>query len=281
MEAAMTSPTLVPVATNVRLNVSQTGTGEPLLLIMGTAGSIGFWEPLVAPFAERHRVIAYDSRGLGQSERGEQRITMATLATDAAALLDALEIERAHVLGWSLGSAVAQELALAHPDRVGGLVLYGTWGRGDAFQRAMLTALVHPWVTGDMEAALTTLGLAFSPELLNSPEFESVVEQLLPLFPQTETQIRTTVEQWQADAEHDCLDRLARIGAPTLVIAGEQDLLTPPWQCQAVAEQIPGARYELFVGPGSSHALMMERAEEFIPLVLGFLQAHPHPVATG
>ena len=277
MEAAMQSATLVPVATGVRLNVSQTGTGEPLLLIMGTSGSLGFWEPLVAPFAEHHRVIAYDSRGLGQSERGEERITMASLAADAVALLDALEIERAHVLGWSLGSAVAQELALAHPDRVGGLVLYATWCRGDGFMRAMLSAVRHPWETGDMEAALNTLGLAFSPEFLNSPEFESTVQQLLPLFPQTETQIRTTCEQWQADEEHDTLDRLAGIDAPTLVIAGEQDLITPPWQCQAVAERISGARYELLTGPGSSHVLMMERAEEFIGLVLGFMQEHPLP----
>ena len=98
----------------------------------------------MAPFAEHHRVIAYDSRGLGQSERGEERMTMASLAADAAALLDALEIERAHVLGWSLGSAVAQELALAHPDRVGGLVLYATWGRADGFMRAMLSACAIP-----------------------------------------------------------------------------------------------------------------------------------------
>ena len=275
MEAAMQSATLVPVATGVRLNVSQTGTGEPLLLIMGTSGSLGLWEPVVAPLAERHRVIAFDNRGLGQSERGEGRITMASLAADTAALLDALEIERAHVLGWSLGSAVAQELALAQPDRIGGLVLYGTWGRLDGFQRAMLTALGHPWETGDMEAALTALGLAFSPELLNSPDFDSMMEEFLPLFPQTETQIRTTGEQWQADEEHDTLDRLGGIGAPTLVIAGEQDLLTPPWQCQAVAERIPGARYELFTGPGSSHALMLERAEEFIALVLGFVREYP------
>jgi pimeloyl-ACP methyl ester carboxylesterase len=126
-----------------------------------------------------------------------------------------------------------------------------------------------------MEAALTVLGLAFSPELLNSPEFEPMVEEMLPLFPQTETQIRTTCEQWQCDEEHDTLDRLAGIGAPTLVIAGEQDLITPPWQCRAVAERIPGARYELLTGPGSSHVLMMERAEEFIPLVLGFVHEHP------
>jgi pimeloyl-ACP methyl ester carboxylesterase len=102
-----------------------------------------------------------------------------------------------------------------------------------------------------------------------------MLEQFLPLFPQTEAQIRTTAEQWRACAEHDTLDRLPGIAAPTLVVAGEQDLLTPPRQGQAVAERIPGARYELLTGPGSSHALMMERAEEFIALVLGFLQEHP------
>jgi pimeloyl-ACP methyl ester carboxylesterase len=275
MEAAMQPATLVPVAAGVRLNVSQTGTGEPLLLIMGTSGALGFWEPLIAPFAEVHHVIAFDNRGLGQSERGQGPLTMASMAADAAALLDALEIERAHVLGWSLGSAVAQELALAHPERVGALVLYATWGRIDGFQRAMLTALRHPWETGDMEAALTALGLAFSPELLSSPDFASMLEDFLPLFPQTEAQIRATVEQWHADEAHDTLDRLPAISAPTLVIAGEQDLITPPWQCRAVAERIPGARFELLTGPGSSHTLMMERAEEFIGMVLGFLQECP------
>jgi pimeloyl-ACP methyl ester carboxylesterase len=273
MEAA--SGSLVPVATGVRLNVSQTGTGEPLLLIVGTAGSLGLWGPLVGAFAQRHRVIAFDNRGLGQSERGEGPITMASMAADAAALLDALEIERTHVLGWSLGSAVAQELALADPDRVGGMVLYGIWGRSDGFYRAMTVALQDPWKTGDMQAALTAIGLAFSPELLNSPDFESMVQQLLPLFPQTESQVRTTAEQWQADLEHDTLDRLSGIATPTLVIAGEQDLLTTPSLCRAVAERIQGARYELLTGPGSSHVLMMEGAEEFMALVLGFLQDHP------
>jgi pimeloyl-ACP methyl ester carboxylesterase len=126
-----------------------------------------------------------------------------------------------------------------------------------------------------VEAALAALGLAFSPELLDSPEFGSMLEEFLPLLPQTEAQVHATAEQWHADEQHDTLDRLAGISAPTLVIAGEQDLLTPPWQCRAVAERIPGARYELLTGPGSSHALMMERAEEFITLVVEFFQKHP------
>jgi pimeloyl-ACP methyl ester carboxylesterase len=276
MEAAALPPmTLTPVGTGVRLNVTDIGTGDPLLLIMGTGGSIGFWGGLLGPLSEQHRVIAFDNRGLGLSERDDSPISMASLAEDAAALLDALEIERAHVMGWSLGSAVAQELALAHPDRVASLVLYATWARTDGYQRAMISAVGHPWETGDVEAALASMGLAFSPEFLDSPEAEAIFEQFLPLLPQTETQIRTIVDQWHADLEHDTLDRLGQISAPTLVVAGEQDIITPPRNCRAVADGIPGARYELLTGPGSSHGLMMEREEEFAGLVLSFLAQHP------
>jgi hypothetical protein len=99
--------------------------------------------------------------------------------------------------------------------------------------------------------------------------------QLRPLFPQTESQIRTTVERWTADMEHDTLERLGEIRTPTLVIAGERDLVTPPWHGESVAGRIPGARYELLTGPGSSLVLMAERPAEFLSLVLGFLASHP------
>ncbi len=206
---------------------------------------------------------------------------MASLADDARGLLDALGVERAHVLGYSLGSAVAQELALAAPERVASLVLYCTWARTDGFERAVITGLSHPWRTGDVEAALGALGIAFSPQLLDSPELGQLVEQLLPLFPSTEQQIRTTVEQWDADLAHNTLDRLGEISAPTLVIAGEQDLLTPPWHGRQVAEALPNARSHMFTGPGSSHALGVERAEEFVPLVMDFLAENPLPWLAG
>ena len=123
------------------------------------------------------------------------------MAEDASALLEALDVPRAHVMGWSLGSAVAQELALAHPEQVASAVMCATWGRCDGFQRAVLTALRLPYVVRDMEAALATAGLAFSPQLL---------EPMLPAFPQNEEQMQVTVEQWDADLAHDSLDRRVR-----------------------------------------------------------------------
>jgi pimeloyl-ACP methyl ester carboxylesterase len=260
---------------DIAVAVQEYGDGEPLLVINGTSQSLGFWADMAGVWAARHRVITYDLRGMGGTERGSGEITVASLAQDALGLLDALEVERTQVLGYSLGSAIAQELALAAPDRVSSLVLYCTWARSDGFQRAMMTGLAHPWRVGDLEAGLGALGVAFSPQLLDSPEFGALIEQLLPLFPSTPEQIQTCAEQWDADMAHDTLDRLGQITAPTLVIAGEQDLLTPPWHGKQVAEAIPGAKLEMFTGPGSSHALGVERAEEFIPLVAGFLAEHP------
>lgn len=260
---------------DITVAVQEFGEGEPLLIINGTSQSLGFWTETALVWANRFRVITYDLRGMGGSERGSGALSVASLAADAQGLLETLDIERAHVLGYSLGSAIAQELALAAPNRVASLVLYCTWGRTDGFQRAMMIGLAHPWRTGDVEAALGALGVAFSPQLLDNPEFGVLIEQLLPLFPSTEQQIRTCAEQWDADLAHDTLDRLSEITTPTLVIAGEQDLLTPPWHGRQVADAIPGARHHLFTGPGSSHALGVERAEEFVPMVLEFLGEHP------
>jgi pimeloyl-ACP methyl ester carboxylesterase len=263
------------VRTGVSLNYEITGDGEPLLLVMGTSGSIGLWAEKVPRLAERYRVIAFDNRGLGGSGRGEGPITSASMAEDAAALLEALDVPSAHVLGWSLGSAAVQELALAHPRLVASAVLYATWGRCDGFQRSIFTALRHPYAHRDIEAALVVAGLAFSPRLLDHPDFLQLLEPLAPFFPQDEAQMAVTTEQWDADLAHDTLDRLSGISAPTLVVVGEQDLLTPPWQAKAVADRIPDARYELVTGQGSSHCLHLERPEDLVMVVTDFLKEHP------
>lgn len=267
--------TVQAVRTDVTLNYEVSGEGEPLLLIMGTTGSIPLWAELVPRLAERYQVIAFDNRGLGGSERGDGPISMASLAEDASALLEALGIPKAHVVGWSLGSAVAQELALAHPEQVASAVLYATWARCDGFQRSVLSALRLPYVVRDMEAALASAGISFSPQLLDSPDFEQMMAPMIPSFPQTEAQMAATVEQWDADLAHDTLDRLGEITAPTLVVSGEQDLLTPPWQAKKVADAIPGARHELVTGQGSSHVLHIERLEDLLKVTYEFLGTNP------
>jgi pimeloyl-ACP methyl ester carboxylesterase len=265
---------LQTVRTGVSLNYKVSGEGDPLLLVMGTAGSIPLWGELVPRLAERYRVIAFDNRGLGGSERGEGPISAASMADDASALLEALEVPRAHALGWSLGSAVVQELALYRPEQVASAVLHATWGRCDGYQRSMLAGFRLPYAVRDMDSALAVAGLAFSPELLDRPDFQQLLEPMLPAFPRTEEQMAVTVEQWDAVRALDTLDRLGGINAPTLVVVGEQDLLTPPRQAKAVADAVPKARYELVTGPGSSHSLHIERPDDLVRIVTGFLDEH-------
>ena len=196
------------------------------------------------------------------------------MAEDASALLEALDIPQAHVMGWSLGSAIIQELALAHPEQVASAIMYATWGRCDGFQRSVLSALRLPYAVRDMDAALAIAGIAFSPQLLDHPDFATDAGADAPAFPQNEEQMQVTTEQWDADLAHDTLDRLGEITAPTLVVVGEQDLLTPHWQSRAVADAIPGARFELVTGPGSSHGLHIERPDDLVRIVTGFLSDH-------
>lgn len=247
--------------------------GDPLLIITGTSLSWLLWNDFAKTLAaEGRRVICYDHRGIGASTRGSGEISMSTLAADATALLDNLGIERVDVLGWSLGSGVAQELAITYPERVKSLILANTWQRADGYQRALFTSFRYLWSTGAAEIAWTAQSAAsFSPELLDSPAVGQVMSGISPALPRTEVQKQTVVEQWSADLAHDTEGRLSSIACPTLVVTGEQDLVTPARLGRAVAEAIPGAQLESMRGPGSSHALAWERQEEFIRTVVAFL----------
>lgn len=249
------------------------GDGEPLLLVTGTTLAMPHWpKPLVDLLAADYRVILYDHRGMGASSPSDREVSMRSLAQDAIALMDHLELGASHILGWSLGSAVAQEIALARPDLVASLVLYATWGRSDRFLRSMLAAMRTPWIYGDTANALAALGLSQSPEGLENPALLATLAAAQPYMPHTPEQIAMTVRQWAADAAHDSLDRLAAITAPTTVIVGEQDLLTPPRHGRAVAERIPGARLVLVAGVGSSHGMIYERPDDW----LRHVQEHLH-----
>jgi pimeloyl-ACP methyl ester carboxylesterase len=262
--------------TTIEYQIYGEGHGDPLLIINGTALSSALWSDIAEALSTgSSQVICYDHRGIGASTRGSGEISMAALAADAAALLDALETGPVHVLGWSLGSGVAQELAIRHPDRVRSLILANTWERTDGYQRALYAPFRHLWSTGQPDMAWRAQSaLSFSPELLDSPALEQVMAATAPTLPQNEAQRRTVAEQWGADLAHDTVDRLPSIACPTLVISGEQDLVTPPRRGAAVAAAIPGAELHAVRGPGSSHALAWERQEEFLQAVGGFLDRH-------
>ncbi|TFD50364.1 hypothetical protein E3T43_18315 [Cryobacterium sp. Hh7] len=155
------------------------------------------------------------------------------------------------------------------------LVLASAWGRASAFQTAMLSALAHPWRTGDRDVVLGALAIAYLPEFLSKPEFRALTQQVDPLFPSTPEGMATVAEQWDADLAHDTLHQLTSISAPTVAIGGEQDLLTPIVVGLLAANAFPGAQWHVFTGPVSSQAALFERTDEFTQLVLEFLNQIP------
>ena len=246
--------------------------GLPLLLVAGLGGACRGWLPLQVPeLAPRHRCVLFDHRGVGESEDPGGPFTTADLADDTAALLDALAIERAHVLGAFMGGMVAQELALRHPERVARLVLVGTWARPDAKRRMLIAkwkAMAGHGLPREViawERMLWTL----SDETL---EQEDLVRPMLhgylrSGFPMSDA---TFVRQCEACLGHDALDRLGAVEHPALVVCGQQDALAPPRLAKELVSALPDA--QLVTIPHAGHLVMAEAAKRFDEIVLQFLE---------
>lgn len=250
------------------------GSGYPLVLVMGIGYDSTLWRLHQVPALSQHfRTIVVDNRDAGQSSRAQSSYAISNMADDIAGLLRGLEIERAHLLGLSMGGMICLEFALRYPEMVNKLVLTGT---GAAPARAAFDPIsVWSYVKehdqeGHTFAAQQLLWL-FSDSILRNKE---AVAQTLQTLLSNPNLVSADAYKRQADAylQYDALDRLGQIKAPTLVIAGEQDRLTPPWICGEVADAIPRARYHLVKGSGASHALPLERPDEFNRLALAFLR---------
>ena len=249
------------------------GDGPPLVLVMGIGYDSSLWTLAQVPvLSTQFQVILVDNRDAGRSSKARQPYTIADMADDLAGLLDELGIQRSHVLGLSMGGMIAQEFALRHGDRLDRLVLAGT---GAAPARSAVDP-IHIWnwvkandATGEMFGGQQFVSLFSTAFLRNHQAVRDTAELLAnnpyPMSPEAYRR------QAAAYLQFDALDRLAAITAPTLVIVGEQDLLTPPWIVREVAEAITGARLEVIPGDGSSHLVAIERPDDFNRLVSSFL----------
>ncbi|MDH3590408.1 MAG: alpha/beta hydrolase [Planctomycetota bacterium] len=258
------------LANGLELNYQEEGSGEPLLLIMGTGASAAFWAFQVPAYSEHYRTITYDARGIGKSSVPADPTTcsMAVMADDAVQLLDALSIDRAHVSGLSLGSTVVQEIALRHPARVITAQMHGAWAKSDEWFCRMIETLEYPIKHGDHEAFIRyALMWITSPTFLASGGAPGLEAAFLEEPPDP----RGVLGHIHADKTHDALDRLKDITCPVLVTAGEQDVQVPPRYGREVADNIPGAHYHLFTGPHASHLACVEMQDEFNRLTLDWL----------
>ncbi|MGW4336944.1 alpha/beta fold hydrolase [Rhodococcus koreensis] len=266
----------VTLAGGLTIGYAEQGTGTPVVLLPGSAVDHTIFVPggQFDALSQHFRVISLDWRGTGESTRSEDPYTAADLEADVLGVLDALGIEKTHIAGMSQGSTIAQRLAAHHPDRVDRMVLYSTWGHTDAYLHGMFTFWEHLYRTAEPQAyGEATLWFLLSREFLNSDP--AAVEAIAKASFASE-RAATRHAQIQAaciNAGHDNRDLLARITAPTLVIAGDQDRTIPVDYSEQVARAIPGADLRVLEGPGAGHALFLERGDEVNEATVSFLRA--------
>lgn len=249
------------------------GEGEPLLFISGLGGHVAEVAHLAESYARHVRFIGFDGRGCGRSECTSGDLSISGYAEDAAALLNALEIDSAFVYGSSMGGMIAQELALRHPHRVRGLILGCTTAgpvRGvkpslDTIQRMVRNQLLN----GD-EAMVAGWELGYSRRFIEA-NYDAMVERGRAIS-SFSTPLDSYMKQVVAAARHDVWDRLHRIECPVMIVHGEDDVMIPVGNVRMMHERLPHA--EVSILPGMGHGYNLEAQEHADRLVLDFLRRH-------
>ena len=246
-----------------------TGSGEPLLMIMGLGGDLQAWALQVPALAKHFRVITYDNRGAGRTGAPDKPYSIAQMAEDANTLLDELGITKAHVLGFSKGGYVAQELALAHPEKVEKLILLATAPFIDGYGETV----VKSWIDvrrsnlSREQVVRYTSQFLYSPELFDDPaRYERAIQNNLanPYAQQDHAFIR----QANAVLGFDAKERAGAIKSRTLVLVGKDDILVPPRNSERLAKLIPGAQMKTLSG---GHVGCIEYPHEYNEAMIEFL----------
>jgi 3-oxoadipate enol-lactonase len=245
------------------------GEGEPLLCVMGLAADTLAWMLQVPAFSASHRTVIFDNRDVGQSSMADGPYEIGDMAQDALALADALELDSFHLLGVSMGGAIAQQLALAAPERVRTLTLAVTFPAGGAWARKLSEVWAERVEKISREAHVDELMLLnFSEDFFENEEGVNWVRGMMLQHPHPQPP-EAFIRQLDACGRHDARERLRSLRVPTHVIGGERDILVPVWKSRELAELIPDAK--LTVLDGSPHGANVERAEEFNRVVLDFI----------
>jgi pimeloyl-ACP methyl ester carboxylesterase len=248
------------------------GEGQPLVLITGYGATMDIWDPqLLQNLASQFKVVLFDNRGMGRSTASEKPFSIGLFAEDTIGLLNALKIKKAHVLGWSMGTFITQELALKYPDRLDKLVLYaatcGWQDKGTVPARPEVTAALMDTSGNDMQRTMRLMSILFPKNWMEShPDFL----QALPR-PSTPPSVQIVERQGKATGEWaGVCNRLHGITSPTLLITGFEDVVIPPDNSRYMASLIPNSW--LIRLPGG-HSTMYQYPKAFSRAVLTFLES--------
>lgn len=252
-----------------RIYWDEQGEGQPVLLIMGLGWASNMWHRTRLVLAARFRTIALDNRGAGRSDVPPGPYAMATMASDAAAVLDAAGVERAHLVGASMGGMIAQEFALQYPERVRSLILACTMPGGAHAVPAEPAAvqMLLQRTGGPKERAEAAVPFIYD-ESTPRERIDQDLAALSEYYPIAEGY----AGQLQAILAWEAYDRLPQISAPTLVIHGENDRLVPASNADIIARRISGSK--LVKVPHAGHVFMTDRPEEAQQAMTEFLVAH-------
>jgi 3-oxoadipate enol-lactonase len=250
----------------VKIAWEERGEGAPLLLIQGLGYGRWSWEPVVPGLAERYRVLWFDNRGIGDSDKPEGPYTAKLMAVDALQVLDEAGVERAHVVGASLGGMIAQELAAGTPKRVDNLVLCCTTPGGAA-------AVPMPQVTVQLfdEAPNLSPEVALRRFVENALAADAPAELIQELY---DRRIANPPDPagWHAQAHagrtFEGVD--GAIVAPTLIVTGTEDNVVDPHNADVLAERIPGAEVHRIDNAG--HLFFWEQPDAFVRIISEFLR---------
>lgn len=253
-----------------RLHYSETGrrSGAPVLMIQGLGADKHLWDVQRLALARSYRTLALDNRGAGRSDKPLGVYTMEQMADDAIAVLDHAAVDDAHVVGASMGGVIAQVLALHHPERVRSLTLACTACRHHQWRRELLAGWAETAQTRGM-GAMTSEAARWVIGPRSFRRLSPAIGWMGPLaFSRPPHAFASQVAGILA-SDDDHADNLRNVTAPTLVMVGNQDILTPRGDAEELAELIPGA--ELVVISGAAHGFMVEHGTTFNRVLLDFL----------
>ena len=255
--------------TRIHYEVTGKPGATPILMIQGLGASKNAWNLQRIAMATRFRIISFDNRGAGRSDKPREPFTLEQMAEDAIAVLDAAGIETAHVVGASMGGVISQIVAVKHPHRVRSLTLVCTACRNHPWRQELLQS----WAKTAEEKGMIEVGKEAAQWVMSPRSFRRLVPAFTWMGPLAALRPRHSfVSQIHAilNTREDLVDQLSTITAPTMVIVGNQDILTPRGDSEEIAERIPNA--ELVVISGAAHGLMMEHSSTFNKILIEFLQ---------
>ena len=258
----------------VGINYEEHGSGPPVVMIGGLGADTYLWSKQVPQFKKRFRVVVFDNRGTGESDKPDEPYSIPMFAADTAGLMRTLGIERAHVVGASLGGLIAQELALTHPEMVDRLVLVCTSFNGPKSVRPSLWSLIPILFavrrTGNPEADIRRSFAVFTSArwIAENPREVDEFVAWRVAHPQPPFAFK---RQRQSIRGFTTEDRLGGITAPTLIVQGDSDRVVPVANARLLAERIPGSRVVILKDSG--HACSFDQRERFNETVLEFLAA--------